>query len=282
MRDMIYVHLCKKVPRVSIKPSDYRERVPHGITHQVTYTRRIETPLPYLFSTKYLTSDFLSELSPVMYANATFHLWDPNEIENFFFQDLLRVDCDPKEHVRAISLVIFTDHYGWRCSSKRDITRKLAHLKRLFDIKHKEGFRLDLHLCIHRHCHRPVVARFHQILLPYLYEFKEAGFKLRLPLKKYHYGKDSRSDRSEMNQLQAGNSKDPDDWVVDDEELESWQESIVIRNAFKRSARYQEKAYDDDEYYHDSDLDYLTEDEPLPSDFEDGSVASDEEDDEYY
>lgn len=276
---MIYTYLCQKVPRLSIQPSDAQDRVLDEITHQATYTQRLETPLPYLFSPYYLCKPFLTELAPILYANATFHLWDANDIENFLNQDFLGVDCAPKDHVRALSLVIFTDHYGARCSSKRDITRKLSHLRHLFDLRHKQNFRLDLHLCISHHNHRPVVARFHQILLPYLYEFQTAGFTLRFPLKKLHYGKDFRSDRSEMNQLQAGRSKDPATWVVDGEELRAWEESEVIRMAFMKSARCRERTYYSEDYYYSEDED--TErgsGEELPDGFVDGEVGSEEED----
>lgn len=283
IRNMIYGYLCQKVVRICVDIPDERRDVWVGLdgtggsARYRSYLERCGTSLPYLFSQKYFAKNFLFELVSELYSRITFHIWDAADIEDFLTQDFFGVGCLPKDSARALSLVIFNDQYEQRCSSKRDIQEKVSHLSKLFQIKHQQGFRLDLHLCISMHNHRPLVPRFHQILLPYLYEFKNAGFTIRLPLRKITYGKDQRTKRREMNQLQAGNSTRPEDWIVNDEELEAWQESEVIQKAFKRSAMESGWYYDDEYYDYDSDEERPNSPNPLPSDFEDESVASDEE-----
>ena len=282
---MIYGYLCQKVVRITVLTPDQQRDVWVGNSGEANfrpYLARCGTSLPYLFSRKYLAKDFLFELASELYSKITFHIWDASDIENFLNQDFFGVGCLPKDHARALSLVIFNDDYQQRCTSKRDIKEKLSHLSKLFQLGHQRGFRLDLHLCISTYSHRPLVARFHQILLPYLYELKAAGFTIRFPLKKYYYGTDQRSNRQVMNQLQAGSSKNAEDWIVDDDELQAWQESEVIQDAFKRSALERQWYYaDEDEidYNYDSDdaeTGYYSP-SPVSSDFVDESVASDEE-----
>ncbi|KAF1976841.1 hypothetical protein BU23DRAFT_13174 [Bimuria novae-zelandiae CBS 107.79] len=268
IREMIYGHLCTRMIRISVMPS---RRAEEGLS----YIKRLETPLPYLFSRKYLTESFLTELVSVLYAKVTFHIWDAADLNDFLNQDFFGLGVLPKDHVRKLSLVIFTDQWDQRCSSKRQITQKLAHLRQLFEVKHQQGSRLDLHLCISQHYQRPTVARFHQFLLPYMYDFREAGFTLRLPLKKYHY-KHRKVDRSEMNQLQSSSSTDPEDWIVDDEELEEWAKSVYIQNAFKRSASHLSRFVSD--YDSEPDIENEVWDGEAPaSDSEDEGVDDDDE-----
>jgi hypothetical protein len=276
---MIYTYLCDRVRRISIRPTI----VPPGrdtksLEENVTivpYTDRVETPLPNFFSQKYLHKDFLLELVSNLYQNATFHIWDADDVSAFLTQDVLHTGCIPKDHVRKLSLVVFTDEYGARCASRRQIREKVAKLNHLLDIRHREGFHLDLHLCISRMKQRPTVARFHQLLLPYLYDLQAAGFAMRFPLKKHHYNVNRRSDRSQMNQLQASESLDPADWVVDDEELAAWGASEAVQKAFKKSESL------NGTYLRDSEDEYSDFDENLENysqpDSEDWDVDSDDE-----
>jgi hypothetical protein len=246
------------------------------------YVDRIETPIPHLFSQKYLHKGFLLELASNLYQNATFHIWDAGDVPAFLTQDLLHAGCIPKDHVRKLSLVVFTDEYGARCASRRQIREKVSKLNHLFDIKHREGCRLDLHLCISIMKQRPIVARYHQLLLPYLYDLQTAGFAMRFPRKKHHYNVHSRTDRTQMNQLQASNSRDPADWEVDDEELAAWGESEAVQNAFKKSAILNARHLGDWDYDHsdlddDDDIDDDIDEVSQVEDFEDGDVDSDDE-----
>ncbi|KAL1610683.1 hypothetical protein SLS60_002353 [Paraconiothyrium brasiliense] len=272
IRDIIYGYLCDRKRRISVRPTDNKEfyRVVKS-----PYNDRIETPIPRLFSTKYLHTDFLFELVSFLYQTATFHIWDCEDISNFLLFDIFRVGCIPKDHVRKLSLVIFTDEYGEHCGSKREIREKLEQLEQLHTLKHRQGFRLDLHLCIGYTRQRPTVARFCQLLLPHLHNLKNAGFVMRFPLKKYHYPGNGNSNYSMMNQLQSSNSEDPRDWVVDDEELEAWKDSKYVQNAFKKSARYNQR------FLSDSDSEDFS-DSPVPAGFEDGDVDSDENDENNY
>lgn len=285
---MIYVYLCDRIPRISINPVALRspwlgpDRMQEAEAAGWPYIYRINTPIPHLFSQKYLEKNFLSELAATLYQTATFHIWNADDIFDFLNQDLLRVGCIPKDHIRKLSLVVFTDEYGSRCRSRRQIREKVAKLDQLFDIRHRSGFRLDLHLCIHRTQLRPTVARFHQLLLPHLRRLLAAGFALRFPRLKLHYHMHRRSNGSSLNQLQASDSRDPADWVVDAGELDAWSESEYVRDAFLKSARHRGGYVkdSDDSYAYDSDS-YGDEEgdgeEDLPEDFEDGDVDSDDE-----
>lgn len=88
-----------------------------------------------------------------------------------------------------------------------------------------------------------------------------------------------------MNQLQAGGSTDPEDWIVDEEELEDWKASEEIQNAFMKSARHRQlflgyaSDYDSDGAWDDYESNW---ERPLPEDFEEGSVGEDEGDLELY
>lgn len=274
---MIYGYICdKKAIRLCVEPVKRMQQIDGEMIKvdpaaKWPYASRLTTRLPYFFSQRYLSKTFLAELASTLYGRATFHIWDITDIDDFLHHDFFGVGCLPKDHARKLSLVIFTDLYGDKCCSKRAMREKLAHLKQLSLLKHQQGFHLDLHLCLSNHPQRPIAARFQQILLPYLYELKAAGFAMRFPLRKYRYGKKPGSDYSEMNQFQTSNSKLPGDWVVDDEELEAWKESRYIQDAFKRSMLSLLGCYDSDNGPDDSDS------ASLPSDFEDGSIASDDE-----
>ncbi|KAL5430291.1 hypothetical protein PMIN07_010288 [Paraphaeosphaeria minitans] len=288
VRDMIYIYMCDRMPRVSISPVKYKQTAPwrgpdsmqEAETAGWSYIHRIETPLPQLFSHKYLQKDFLFELAESLYQTATFHVWDADDIFDFLNQDLLGAGCTPKHYIRKLSLVAFTDEHGSRCRSKRQIREKVAQLAHLLDIRHRSGFHLDLHLCINRRKLRPNVARFHQLLLPHLRGLLEAGFALRFPRVKYHYDMHRRSDMSRANQLQASDSRNPTDWVVDEAELDAWDKSDYVRDAFKKSAIHRSEdwwASESDGF--ESEFDYEEDwgEEDLLEDFVDGDVDSDDE-----
>ncbi|KAJ4298896.1 hypothetical protein N0V90_004139 [Kalmusia sp. IMI 367209] len=254
IRDMIYEYLCARIGRIAIAPVESvtsklpwqdKANVDEELATSRQYPNRVRTKLPHFFSQKYVAKEFLVELASVLYPKVTFHVWDATDIDNYLNQDIFRVGCLPRNHVRKLSLVIFTDSYHQRCDSREGIEKKLHHLEQLYGIKHRQGFRLDLHLCISEMMHRPTVPRYHQILLPYLHDLKAAGFTVRLPLKKYEYGEGQKSIGSEMNQLQASKSGGPNEWVVDDEELDAWKDSKYIKNAFhpKAPKKYYESTY---------------------------------------
>ncbi|KAF2438265.1 hypothetical protein P171DRAFT_449460 [Karstenula rhodostoma CBS 690.94] len=286
VRDMIYVYLCDRIPRVIIRPVEDRRYANYRGSGSIqaeaarwTPIQRIKTPL---FSLKYLHKDFLFELAASLYQTATFHIWDADDLFDFLNQDLLHVGCIPKDHIRKLSLVIFTDEENERCRSKRQIREKVAKLTHLFDIRHRRGFHLDLHLCIDRKKRLPFVARFHQLLLPHLRSLLAAGFAMRFPRVKVYYYMHRRGIDSCANQLQASDSRDPADWVVDAAELDAWSESEYVRGAFLKKARYhRDYLADSEDDLYESEGDEW-DDGDVPEDVVDGEAEVDSDDEGWY
>jgi hypothetical protein len=108
----VYEHLCSgiEVDIVSIQRLNALARLADNRVYWSKikdmgskYIDRVDDLLPHYCFQSYIGIDFVQELAPMFYKKACITLEQVEDMDAFLTQDLLRVGCCPKEHLRQMA-----------------------------------------------------------------------------------------------------------------------------------------------------------------------------------
>jgi hypothetical protein len=145
--------------------------------------------LPNFCSKNYADERFIQEIAPIFYKNAAFNLESLDDMGAFLTQDILRVGCCPQDHVRRVGVILHDfelNNIGSGAVRMKEhlpssgLNRRIQALNTVSNIKHKQGFQLDLRLWC-KEKHEAYVYAVRDMLVPSLRNMLHEGFVIRYP-----------------------------------------------------------------------------------------------------
>jgi len=247
IRDIVYEYLCSganlnlKVTSVQcvehwVWNDDFFERSQEGKSKQKKvqersnrYVDRVNSPLPHFCSSDYVDGSFVQEVGPIFYKYAAFSLESHDDMEAFLTQDILRMGCCPKDHVRRVDVVLPKYRDGGIFPlgiplTAAEVQEQIQNLHAILStVKYQKDFQLDLRHEIWNDDEGYGINtyRFRELLVPCVRKLQSEGFVVRLR-------NDFRGGWNRNGLLGLGPHGAPR--IVDNDVLQAWESQSIVFN----------------------------------------------------